>query len=151
MESAFKIWTTNRTVYSGFLEKYTLDQLNTIPQGFSNNLIWNIGHILVVQQRLVYAVSGLPMNISDELYTAYKPGTKPSTKETQETVDLFKHLLHSQVAETKNDYAAGKFFSYKEITTLTGFNLSSVTDAIQFNNYHEATHLGLMMNIRKFV
>jgi hypothetical protein len=42
------------------------DQLNTIPEGYSNNLIWNIAHI-VVQQMLVYKLSGLPMMISDEM------------------------------------------------------------------------------------
>jgi hypothetical protein len=30
------------------------EQLNTIPEGYNNNLIWNIAHIIVVQQMLVY-------------------------------------------------------------------------------------------------
>jgi hypothetical protein len=38
-----------------------------IPEGYSNNLIWNIAHIIVVQQMLVYKLSGLPMMISDEM------------------------------------------------------------------------------------
>jgi hypothetical protein len=29
-------------------------------EGYSNNLIWNIAHIIVVQQMLVYKLSGLP-------------------------------------------------------------------------------------------
>ncbi len=92
MESAFKIWTKNRTLHLNFLEKYTLEQLNTIPQGFSNNLIWNIGHIIVAQQGLVYRPSGLPMNLPEGLYAQYKPGTIPSTTDTQERVDLLKEL-----------------------------------------------------------
>lgn len=151
MESAFRIWTTNRNIYRDYLEKYSLEQLNTIPAGFSNNLIWNIGHVLVVQQRLVYALSGLSMNVSDELYTNYKPGSKPTTTETQETADFLKSLLISVIDTTKNDYASGKFSSYKEFTTSTGFKLSSTEEAIQFNNYHEALHLGFMINIRKFI
>lgn len=151
MESAFRIWTTNRNIYRDYLEKYSLEQLNTIPAGFSNNLIWNIGHVIVVQQRLVYALSGLSMNVSDELYTHYKPGSKPTTTETKETVDFLKSLLISVLDTTKNDYASGKFSSYKEFTTSTGFKLSSTEEAIQFNNYHEALHLGFMVNIRKFI
>jgi hypothetical protein len=151
MESAFKIWTKNRSIYLNFLEKYSLEQLNTVPQGFSNNLIWNIGHIIVAQQGLVYRPCGLPMNISDELYTRYKPGSKPTGTDTQETVDLFKQLLPSLITQTKKDYGNGIFVNYKEYTTLTGFHLATVKEGIDFNNYHEGLHLGLMMNIRKFV
>jgi hypothetical protein len=41
-------------------------------EGYSNNLIWNIAHIIVVQQMLVYKLSGLPMMISDEMVDKYK-------------------------------------------------------------------------------
>ncbi|WP_407635809.1 DinB family protein [Solitalea canadensis] len=39
--------------------KYTIDQLNKVPAGFNNNLIWNIGHEIVAQQALIYKSSGL--------------------------------------------------------------------------------------------
>ncbi|MEP0711071.1 MAG: DinB family protein, partial [Algoriphagus sp.] len=87
MTTNFHIWKTNRTIYSKFLHHNSLAQLNKIPEGFNNNLIWNIGHVIVVQQRLVYALSGLPMAISDELFAAYKPGTKPEEQVSEETVN----------------------------------------------------------------
>ena len=59
METTFKIWRTNRNLYLEFFDKYTLEQLNKIPAGFSNNLIWNIGHIIVAQQGLIYKSSDL--------------------------------------------------------------------------------------------
>lgn len=59
MNSTFKIWKTSRNLYLDFFEKYTLDQLNKIPEGFNNNLIWNIGHEIVAQQALIYKSSGL--------------------------------------------------------------------------------------------
>jgi hypothetical protein len=52
------------------LSGYNLDQLNTIPEGFNNNLIWNIGHIIVSQ--LLVINFGLPMMVSDELVEKYK-------------------------------------------------------------------------------
>ena len=151
MESAFKIWETNRNLYLDFLEKYTLEQLNKVPDGFSNNLIWNIGHVVVAQQGLVYKTSGLPGYVSDELFDKYKPGTKPTGNTSKEEVGELKELLISLIEQTKNDFYASKFVTFKERMTGTGFYLSSLTDAIQFNNYHEALHLGFMMNIRKFV
>ena len=38
MQATFKIWETNRKLHLEFLEKYTLEQLNKIPEGFKNNL-----------------------------------------------------------------------------------------------------------------
>ncbi len=39
MKSTFKIWKTNRNLYLKYFDKYNLEQLNKIPNGFSNNLI----------------------------------------------------------------------------------------------------------------
>lgn len=151
MESSFKVWTTNRNVLLSYFDMYSLEQLNTIPTGFNNNLIWNLGHIMVVQQGLVYRASGLPMNISDELFARFKSGSKPTGDETQEMADLIKGHLILLMNETKKDYMNGAFTSYKEINTSTGFNLASVSDAIAFNNYHEGMHLGIMMGLRKLI
>lgn len=151
MDAAFKIWETNRNIYAKFFENYTLEQLNKIPAGFSNNLAWNLGHVIVAQQGLVYRLSGLPMNIPMELYETYKNGSKPTGTTTREEVDVLKGFLLSLMETTKTDYAAGKFTAYTQYTTSTGFHLASVEEAITFNNYHEGVHLGMMMNIRKFV
>lgn len=39
MEYTFRISTLSRNVFLKYLEEYTLDELNKIPEGFSNNLI----------------------------------------------------------------------------------------------------------------
>lgn len=151
METTFKLWKTSREKYLGFLTNYTLEQLNLIPTGFNNNLIWHIGHIVVAQQSLVYKGAGVPMHISDELYDRYKSGTVPSGTTTQEEVDEIKDLLFSLIEKTENDYKNGVFTTYNERTTGTGFHLATINDAFAFNNYHEGMHLGMMMSIRKFV
>lgn len=151
MEATFKIWETSRKLYSEYLDKYTLEQLNKIPSGFSNNLIWNIGHIIVAQQALIYKTSELTWHISDELFNQYKSGTKPLGHTTQEEVDNLKDLLTSLIEKTRKDFYDEIFITFNERMTGTGFHLGSITDAFEFNNYHEALHLGFMMNIRKFV
>ena len=151
MKYTFKIWETNRNIYLSFLENYSLEQLNKIPEGFSNNLIWNIGHIIAVQQGLVYALSGLPMYITDEMKKTYQKGSHPTGMTSQEEVDELKYLLISLIGKTKADYANGKFISYNEYTNIIGFNLTSSEEAIEFNNYHEGIHLGCMLNIKKFI
>ena len=151
MEVSFEINKTSRNVLFKFLQNYSLKQLNTIPEGFSNNLIWNIGHIIVVQQMLVYKLANLPMMVSDEMVEKFKKGTKPEHNVTQEEVDELKVFLFSTLEKTRQDYSENLFQTYNEFTSMSGFTIKSVTDAIAFNNYHEALHTGIMMQIRKFI
>jgi hypothetical protein len=136
---------------SAYFDKYTLEQLNRIPTGFSNNLIWNIGHVIVAQQGLIYKTSELSWHISDELFNQYKSGTKPTGNTSREEADQLRELLTSLIETTQKDFNDGRFVTFNERTTGTGFHLGSISDAFEFNNYHEALHLGFMMNIRKFV
>ncbi len=151
MQSIFKIWETNRKLHLEILEQYTLEQLNAIPTGFKNNLIWNVGHIITTQQGLIYRLSGLPVLISKEFHNKYKYGTSPSQNTTQEEVDEIKTLLFSTIEQTKKDFADSKFVEFTPFQTHIGFYLETFNDAINFNNYHEGIHLGFMINIRKFI
>lgn len=151
MEKTFDITATSRNTLSQFLKGYSLEQLNKIPEGYSNNLIWNIGHIVVVQQMLVYKLSGLPMMISEEMVGKYMKGTKPEEDATQADVDEIQGLLFETINQTKTDLGNKIFRDFQEFTTMTGFAIKTAEDAISFNVYHEAVHTGVMMGIRKFV
>lgn len=151
MQHQFKITRTSREIYSRFFEDYSLEQLNKIPPGFSNNLIWNIGHIIVSQQLLVYGGTGTQLLVSEELVSKYMRGTKPEFDLTQKEVDEIRSLLFTPIERTEKDYYSRVFRTYTERKTQLGFILSSVEDAINFNNYHEGIHLGMMMSIKKFL
>ena len=151
MNATFRIWETSRNIYLKFLDNYSLEQLNTIPEGMSNNLIWNIGHVIVSQQKLVYALSGLPMHIPDSLFEKYQNGSRPDGKTTQAEVDEVKKLLSEMVEKTKVDFEAGIFREFHPYQTKTGFYLGTWKEAMEFNNYHEGIHLGIMMSIKKHI
>ncbi len=152
METTFRILNTNRKVCLQLLENYTLEQLNKIPDGFSNNLIWNIGHVLTTQQILVYKLSGMPTLLSDEMIDKYKNGSKPTANSSQEEISKIKALLFLTVEKTIEDFNAKRFLNYQEFTTkTTGFTIQNVMQAIEFNNYHEGIHHGIMLQIKKFL
>jgi hypothetical protein len=151
MEATFRIWQTSRGLYQNFLDNYSLEQLNTIPPGMSNNLIWNIGHVIVSQQKLVYALSGLPMHFIDSLFEKYQNGSCPDGKTTQAEVDEIKKLLSEMVEKTKSDFETGVFKEFHPYQTKTGFHLGTWKEAMEFNNYHEGIHLGIMLQIKKFL
>ncbi len=151
MEQTFELNRTCRKLIAPFLEEYTLDQLNTIPEGFSNNLFWNIAHVVVTQQLLIYKLSSLNMLVSDELVDKYKKGTKPEHIATQADVDEIKQLLFDLIDQTQADYGSGVFTQFTEYPTSSGFVLKNVKDAMAYNNFHEGLHLGIIMSLKKLV
>lgn len=151
MENTFHITRNSRAIYLIWLDDYSLEALNKIPTGFNNNLIWNIAHIVVVQQMLVYNLSGLPMMVSRDMVEKYKRGTRPDAPVAQEEVEKIRQLLTTTIDQTEADFAAGKFTQYQPYLTANGFHITSAAYAMEFNNYHEAMHLGMMMGLRKFL
>ncbi|RLD26697.1 MAG: DinB family protein [Bacteroidetes bacterium] len=149
MTWAFDITLKNRIILKSFLENFTLHQLNKIPKGFSNNIIWNIAHTIATQQFLVYKLSGLPPIISEKMIESYRKGTKPERDLTQTEVDEIKGLLFSTIEKTKEDYNNDIFRNYNEYTVTTKNKLTNVEEAIAFNNFHEGVHLGYILALKK--
>jgi len=46
MDWTFDVLLKNRTILKSFIESFSLEELNKIPQGFNNNIIWNIAHLI---------------------------------------------------------------------------------------------------------
>lgn len=151
VQHVFETTLKSRNMILELLQNYTLEQLNKIPAGFNNNLIWNIGHIIVAQQVLVYKLSGLPMVIADEMVEKYKNGSRPERNVTEAELDEIKNLLLDTINKTTADYNNGIFKNYNEYTTSIGFNLKNAEEAIVYNNFHEGLHIGIMMTLRKFI
>lgn len=149
MDYAFDITLKNRNILNSFLEKFPLEKLNKVPEGFSNNIFWNIAHVVVIQQLLVYNLSGLPMLISDAMIAKYKKGAKTENDVTQEEVNEIKTLLFSTAEKTKEDYNNGFFKGYSAYTTSTNSTMTCVEEAIAFNNFHEGIHLGYILALKK--
>ncbi len=149
MNWAFDITLKSRAVLNFFIETYTLEELNRIPKGFNNNIIWNIAHTIATQQSLIYKLSGLPPIISEDMITKFKKGTKPERDLSQAEVDEIKGLLFSTIEKTKEDYTNGVFQNYHEYTVTTKNKLTNVKEAIEFNNFHEGIHLGYVLALKK--
>ncbi|MBC2839424.1 DinB family protein [Robiginitalea sp. SC105] len=151
MEEELDIWRTNRKNLQGFLHAFDAGQLNRVPDGFSNNLIWNLGHILVVQQLLVYGLSGQVLHIPQELIPKYQRGSRPEGDVGQEEIALIGKLLADTVPLLEEDIRENRFGTFRPFTNSAGFRITDLPQAVAFNNFHEGLHLGYMMSIRKLV
>jgi len=139
-------------VYSKILNDLSTEELLAIPEGFNNNILWNVGHVVVTQQTLTYGLAGQPMHVPDEYLGLYRKGTSP--KDWQDTPDI--EELKSLVVELPEkfiaDYESGHFANYKGYTSAgTGAVLNTIDDGIAFNDFHEGLHLGNILDLRKFI
>ena len=140
-----------RTAILKMTEELTIEQLNTIPAGFGNNIIWNLAHIVAAQQSVCYTRSGLPTLVDENFISAYKPGTKPEGYVEENKVSAIKALLTSTIDQLKSDYAKGIFNSYSSVTTRYGVVLGSVEDGINFIPFHDGFHMGYILALKRLL
>jgi hypothetical protein len=85
----------NLRILCKYLENIPKEQLLQIPKGHHNNIWWNIAHVVVTQQLLVYKLSGLPLRIPTGLVEKFKNGTVPNGSASSEEIEKVKELLFS--------------------------------------------------------
>ena len=151
MNTHFYILKKSRALLMKELEGLSLDDIHKIPEGFKNNIAWNVTHLVVTQQLLHYKLSGLNPLCPDDLIEAHRKGTSPTKTFTAEEFEELKELLIGLPDTLQEDFEAGIFENYTEYPTSTGVVLDSIEIAIPFNNFHEGIHYGIIRSIKKFL
>ncbi len=140
-----------RHYFLSLIDGLTAQQLNEIPAGFNNNIIWNLGHLLASQQSICYVRSGNSMVIDEKYLRAYKPGTKPSPFVEEAEIEEMKQLFITAIAQFEKDYQNGLFTSYTAFTSGYGIAVNNIDEAISFLLFHEALHVGYIMAMKRAV
>ena len=132
-------------------EGLSIEQLNKVPPGFNNNIIWNMGHIITAQQGVCYRRCGLDLKIDEDFFQRYKPDTKPEGFIDSMGVEKIRTLLFTTLDELEADYSAGIFTNYPTFVTRYGIEINSIDSAISFLPFHEGLHIGCMIALKKLV
>lgn len=135
------------------IDEFTIDQLNTIPAGFRNNIMWNLGHIVAAQSGIWYKRAGLPLPeaVSEEFFETYKPGSKPERLYTAEDLQHIKDLFISTLEAIEAEIETGQFANYPTWTTRYGAEIHNIDEAIAFLPFHDGFHIGTILALRKLV
>ena len=144
MDKVFQFIIDGRKAFINLIDSLDLDQLNEIPQGFNNNIIWNFGHIVVSTQTLSYARTGIREGVEWVKYVhAYAKGSKPSYFVGQEEVDELKEIALRSIAAIEADYNAGLFKNVTPYQTATyGATLASIEEVLITSIGHDNLHFG---------
>jgi len=151
MLKQFEINTVTRKNILKTIDSLSLDQLNVIPEGFKNSIIWNTAHVVVTQELLCYKLSGLEMSLDNEFIDRFKKGSDAGVNCTQEEVNFIKDKMLSLADKLKEDYNNSIFKDYTVYPTSYNVTLNNVDEAIQFNNAHTALHFGYIMAMKKSI
>jgi hypothetical protein len=127
------------------LQNTEAEDLLHIPDGFNNNIYWNIAHCVATQQLLHYYLSDNPFRIDKYWVETYKKGTLPKIDVSASEIEDLSFLLLETSKILMKDYDALLFSDYTTYTTSFGVDLKSIQDAIIFNNMHECLHFGYVM------
>ncbi len=133
------------------IESLSQEQLNTIPEGFSNNIIWNLGHMVASQQLLCYKLGGAPVLVSDDFLAAFKKDSSPKNWTKSVSLQEVKTIFDLTNAAFQKDYESGLFKNYSEYKTSSGLVLRSIEDALIYSYGHENLHFGIILNLKKLV
>ena len=133
------------------IKDLSTDQLNEIPQGFNNNIIWNLGHLIASQQGLCYLRSGIKPLAEEKYFTHYKPQTKPEIPVDKQEIEDLKELLIGLIDKLEMDYNQNVFINYGSFRTAYGVEITNIDDAINFILFHEGLHTGYIMAMKHLI
>lgn len=150
-KTQFQLLLQNRKAMKRILDSLGTTQLNLIPAGFNNNILWQAGHILSVQQMLTYGLSDMPFTLPVQFINEFAPGTKPSRIYDENFIIELKEYLVSSYQQLSQDAEAGKFQQINPFMTALKYEITDFEGAISFDLYHEAMHMGHVLNLMRFV
>jgi hypothetical protein len=151
MELQFNIISLAQQNFIKMLDALNIEQINKVPDGFNNNLIWNYAHIVASMQMLCYFRPGLPIRLDETFVNTYKIGTRPEKFISKEEYEKVKVLADKGLDQLKEDYRNGIFKAFNPYTTSTGLNVTSIEFAITYVCLHNGMHIGAAQAIRKLV
>ena len=151
MDTSIEVITQTRKKFLELMEGLSLEQLNEIPTGFNNNIIWNLGHVIASLQVICYKLAELPYRIDSKYIPKYQKGTKPESFIDEEEFDVLKRLAVSTIEDLVRDFKNGLFKKHITYETQFGVPLSYVEDSIIYMAMHEGLHLGYAMALKRVI
>lgn len=152
MKTELELFRATRNNTIAVIKNLNLDQINKIPEGFTGNIAWHIGHMVSTHKGLVYQLNSVPGGLEKEFVLKYKKDSKPEAPIDQAEFEFITTELLNQVDELEEDLKKENFFGANiPYSTSYNFDLNSLEECVKFSNLHQALHLGYIMALKRSV
>ncbi|MEP6467080.1 MAG: DinB family protein [Parafilimonas sp.] len=151
-EFVFKYIRKNRELFLQLVNSLSIEQLNKIPDGFRNNIVWNFGHIIISTQNLCYVRSGIKPDIEVPYKSKYGKDSKPESFITQQEIDALKQQLAATINTIEEDVNNDVFKNIKPYSTATyAYEMHIIEEILTCTLAHDSLHFGYALAQRKLV
>lgn len=125
------------------IEGISEEKALVIPNGFQNNILWQLGHIFVVHEKLVLAPLEIPMEQFEKMSEYFGPGTSPASWENEPPNLKEVIQLLEQQPKRLEQLLQGKLTEIVRhpFTTKSGLRLETSEQLVSFALYHEGVHI----------
>jgi hypothetical protein len=152
MQQSIKYIRKNREMFLNLINNLSIEQLNKIPEGFNNNIIWNFGHVIVSTQILAYVRSGVKPDSDIRFKEKFGRYSKPESLFSQEEIDELKALAVSTINQMEEDMKNNIFANMIPFATdISGSEINTFDELLLNILSHEFLHFGYALAQRKLV
>lgn len=82
-------------------EALTAHQYNLIPEGSNNNIVWNMGHLLVTAETLLYGNAPTLRWADARIEAGYRKGSKPDGIVSEDDIRQIRNGLLESISASK--------------------------------------------------
>lgn len=134
------------------LEKITENKWEQQPEGFSNTILWNAGHIFVVTENLLSKADGSYVIQHSKWSAFFAPGTRPADwSEPPTGPSIVLESLRDQKTRIREEFFGKTNQPASEPFSIGSHLMDTTSSLIQFATWHEGTHLGIIQSLDKVI
>ncbi|TKD72296.1 DinB family protein [Pseudalkalibacillus hwajinpoensis] len=133
-------------------EKITEEHADLIPEGFPNSLRWQLGHVYVALEQLLFLQTGEKANLPEGYGEMFSRGTSPKDWTTEPPkLDELKSNLSAQLGRLKETFQGRLEDEIPQPFKVGPYELTTIGEVLLFAIYHESEHNGCMKGLKNSI
>ncbi|MFD2611635.1 DinB family protein [Paenibacillus gansuensis] len=138
------------------VEGVTEELADRIPEGFRNNIRWQLGHVYLATEAFSLMQLNLPLQLPEGFMERYAYSTTPQDEAAKSfpvlTIPELVSMLKEQPDRIRETFPISRLNeSVSPLTTSTGLDLLTPEQSIRYCLYHEGLHFGTINAYKKIL